>query len=143
MKSPDPTLLPSICDLLQQNELPTDDLPTQDLSLFLVEEQAGVLQAVAGLERCGEAGLVRSVATASDARGRGYAGKLVAELERMAMKQDICELFLLTETAESYFSHRDYLKIERDQAPDSIRSSRQFSALCPDSATLMHKQLCG
>ncbi|MEM9386393.1 MAG: arsenic resistance N-acetyltransferase ArsN2 [Pseudomonadota bacterium] len=141
MKAPNSTHLPAISGLLAANGLPTDDLDALDLSWFLMREADGAIEVVGGLEPCGHTALIRSVATAPSLRGRGLARALVLALEHSATRRGLDELYLLTETAEGFFSRLGYVTRERDLVPEPIRTSRQFSTLCPASATVMCKRL--
>jgi len=141
MRTPTPEQLPEIAKLLADSGLPIDDLPEQDLSLFRIEGPIERVRAVGGLERCGNVALIRSVATAPATRGRGIAANIVEELERLAVDKGFGILYLLTETAELYFESRGYSTVERSDVPAVIRDSRQFSSLCPDSATIMCKRV--
>lgn len=127
--------------LLAESGLPTDDLVAQDLSLFRIEGSSDNPDAVGGLEKFGNSALIRSIATAPSMRGQGVARKLVGELEKLSAKEGIENLYLLTESAERYFESKGYSTLERSNVPRSIRESRQFSSLCPDSATVMHKRV--
>lgn len=133
--------LPSIRSLLSRGGLPTDDLGEQDLSLFRVLVNADAVVAVGGLERCGEFALVRSVATSPASRGQGLGRQLVEALEELAEAQGCKGLYLLTESAETFFEALGYEVINRADAPEPIRRSRQYSQLCPDSATVMRKRV--
>ena len=141
MKPPENHHLPAIETLLRESGLPTDDLALQDLSLFLIYARDGQLNAVGGLERCGKRALIRSVATATDWRGRGLAQRVVRELEQLARDSGFIELYLLTETAERFFERLDYEVCDRSKVPQPVRECRQFSSLCPDTATVMCKRL--
>ncbi len=136
-----PQHLPAIAELLKACALPTEDLAQQDLSLFLVSEEENHIKAVGGLESFGNIALLRSVATTAASRGQGLANRLVQQLEEMARSKGITTLYLLTETAAGYFESLGYASCSRDSAPPAIRASNQFSSLCPNSATLMVKQL--
>jgi amino-acid N-acetyltransferase len=48
---------------------------------------------------------------------------------------------LLTIDAEKFFQRHNYEIVNRERAPDEIRKSDEFSALCPDTAYLMRKSL--
>jgi amino-acid N-acetyltransferase len=133
--------LPAIAELLEACALPIEDLAQQDLSLFLVSEEENHIKAVGGLERFGNVALIRSVATTAVSRGQGLASRLVRQLEDMARSKGITTLYLLTETATGYFESLGYASCSRDSAPPVIKTSNQFSSLCPNSATLMVKQL--
>ncbi|MEO0974358.1 MAG: arsenic resistance N-acetyltransferase ArsN2 [Pseudomonadota bacterium] len=141
MRTPSHAHLPAITALLGTNGLPTEDLAQLDLSLFLVDGADDALDAVGGLERCGEHALIRSVAVTPAERGRGLARRLVSALEALARRRGIGELYLLTETAEGFFNALNYATRERATVPDAFRASRQFSSLCPSSATVMSKRL--
>ena len=141
MRTPTLEHLPEITSLLLESGLPTDDLPEQDLSLFRIEVPIERLGAVGGLERCADFALMRSVATAPAMRGRGFAGKIVEELERLAAEKGFRNLYLLTETAERFFESKGYSAVDRSDVPAAIRESRQYSSLCPNSATVMCKKV--
>ena len=127
--------------LLAESGLPTDDLSQQDLSLFRIEGTGNSLSAVGGLERFHNTALLRSVATAAAMQGQGIASRIVGELENIAVDEGIENLYLLTESAQRYFESKGYKVVERADVPGSIRESRQFSTLCPDSATVMYKRV--
>ena len=141
MSTPTDTDLPAIARLLSTSGLPVDDLDDQDLSLFRIVLNSDSLDAVAGLERHGDLALIRSVATATSVRGQGKAKALVAELEALAIAKGIDAIYLLTETAERFFTHLGYVEQDRTSVPAAIQRSRQFSSICPDSATVMCKSL--
>jgi len=143
MRVPTTAELPEIAVLLSESGLPTGDLSDQDLSLFRIAGPTERLDGVGGLERYGDAALLRSVATATSLRGRGIAGAIVGELERLAGNEGVRSLYLLTESAERFFESRGYTTIERSDVPAAIRGARQFSSLCPDSATVMCKRVGG
>jgi amino-acid N-acetyltransferase len=50
-------------------------------------------------------------------------------------------MYLLTTTAEQFFTRRGYTKFERGDAPPGIQSSREFADLCPASSIFMSKPL--
>ncbi|MEM6818942.1 MAG: arsenic resistance N-acetyltransferase ArsN2 [Pseudomonadota bacterium] len=141
MSIPTDTDLPAIARLLSTSGLPVDDLDDQDLSLFRIVLSSDSLVAVAGLERHGDLALIRSVATATSVRGQGKAKALVADLEALAIAKGIDAIYLLTETAERFFTHLGYVEQNRTSVPAAIQRSRQFSSICPDSATVMCKSL--
>ena len=135
------TDLPAIRRLLEESGLPTEDLNALDLSLFVTTGRESSVDAVGGIEQYGHVGLIRSIATHSRLRGRGIGENTVRELEALAAAQRIETLYLLTESAEDYFRKLGYAKIERREVPLPIRESRQFSSLCPESATVMFKSV--
>ena len=66
---------------------------------------------------------------------------LVARLESEAKSSGIEALYLLTETADKYFAKKGYTAISREIVPVEIKSSSEFSHVCPVSAIVMKKEL--
>ncbi len=126
--------------LLRGCRLPIEGVPN-DAALLLVAESGGRIAGVAGLELHGADALLRSVAVAPELRGQRIASRLCAEAERRAPALGAKRVFLLTETAERFFARRGYRRLARTQAPAEIAASREFAALCPDSAVLMFREL--
>jgi amino-acid N-acetyltransferase len=75
------------------------------------------------------------------ARTSGIGAALVAHVESHAWQQGVRSIYLLTTTAERFFEHVGYRRVERDEAPSSIRSTREFASICPASSAFMTKQL--
>lgn len=136
-----PRDLPSAIELLRFAGLPTEDLTTEHLAL-VAEGEAGVL-GVIGLEASGDIGLLRSLVVLPLARGAGVGRSLVAALELSARDRGIEELWLLTPDADGFFSRSNYCARKRDEAPEAIRRSEEFSRLCPEDAVLMSKRTGG
>jgi N-acetylglutamate synthase-like GNAT family acetyltransferase/thioredoxin reductase len=131
---------PAIAALLTAAALPLDG--AQDhLAHFVVGEQGGQLIAAAGLEPYGGAALLRSVVVAEAARGSGIGALLWAEVARRAAARGMHRLYLLTTTAAAFFARQGFRTIARDEAPASLRASREFQGVCPASATVMVKDL--
>ena len=122
--------------LLQQNDLPVDGVRAA-LPGFLVAEDGEDIVGVAGVERCGEFGLLRSVAVDEKWRGHGVARRLVDRLIDQSKAQSMAGLYLLTTTAEGYFPNFGFQTTSRDAVPDPIRATDEFQHACPASATVM------
>jgi amino-acid N-acetyltransferase len=132
----------SIAALLAAASLPTDDLTSSSLSMFTVCEGAdGVLGAVALEVRDPRNAMLRSLVVGQGLRGTGIGRSLVADVEAHARSQGIRTLYLLTDSAESFFAKLGYHCVDRALAPESIRTHAQFQTLCPASAAFMHKVL--
>jgi len=127
--------------LLLAAELPVDDLGPEKLDGFLIAEDEDVTVGLIGLEVLGTLGLLRSLVVAKDARSSGLGGKLVGALESAAEAAGITELWLLTIDAERFFQRHNFEIVDRSAAPDEIRQTDEFSALCPGTAYLMRKSL--
>jgi amino-acid N-acetyltransferase len=126
--------------LLTTVDLPTEDLPG-GLEHFLGIGDPENPDGVVGLEIFGDVALLRSLVVARRARGRGLGKRLVAAAEERARQQAVHKVFLLTDTADAFFAALGYEPCDRELAPAPVRGTRQFSALCPASATLMVKEL--
>ena len=127
--------------LLKVSQLDSSDLTPEHLRHFFglgtKEEPEGIV----GLELFNTVALLRSLAVTSSRRGAGLGSKLVARAEDYARDLGIKSLYLLTNTAESFFKHRGYNLTGRDDAPPAIRETKEFSVTCPASSVLMVKHL--
>lgn len=135
-----------VIQILKQCGLPVDDITTTLLTGFIglhTGEDSGNkdLAGVAGLEKYGRKGLLRSLAVAPAYRGQRLGDVLTDRIESDARKLGLHRMYLLTTTAEDFFSKRGYREIERSKVPSDIRGSTQFSDICPASATVMCKTL--
>jgi len=129
-----------IRSLLESCGLPTSDLQ-QSHPEFTVACEGEAIVGVAGLDRFGVTGLLRSLAVSADHRGFVVGQTIVANLERRAFTTGVTEVVLLTETARPFFESRGYQVIERASAPAPIHASTEFRTLCPQSACCMAKKL--
>lgn len=127
--------------LLAECGLPAGDLTAADLDGFLGCGREDEPDGVVGLELHGAVALLRSLAVTSGSRDRGCGKALVSSAERLALSCGVQTVYLLTETAESFFAGLGYERVARDVVPDAIRETAEFSRLCPDSAAVMKKDL--
>lgn len=132
--------MPAISTLLAGAALPTTDLGTSQIAFWVDETADGIVAAI-GLEPHAGAGLLRSLVVAPAHRGSGRAQRLVEVVEAAARTRGLRELVLLTQTAEAFFARAGYAVIPRGEAPSALQESAEFRALCPASATCMHKYL--
>ena len=126
--------------LLSSEKLPTNDLPSTLKNFFVMIENKKLI-GIIGLEIYGSYGLLRSLAVRADSRNQNIAGKLVEQIERLALAEGLKAVLLLTETATDYFSRKGYKVITRAEMPAEVRQSSEFSHVCPDSAKAMQKDL--
>lgn len=131
-----PTDLPAVEDLLTRSDLPLDGV-RESLCSFVVAERDGKLVGVAGLEKCGDDGLLRSAAVDLEWRGRGLGRTLVERVVFDAESNGLRALYLLTTTAEKYFSTFGFHETTRDAVPADVQATAEFSHACPSSATVM------
>jgi amino-acid N-acetyltransferase len=124
--------------LLEECDLPTDDLADPTISLLGAFEGSALI-GVAGLQRCGDVGLLRSLAVATAARDRGVARVLCERVFQLAATQQLGALWLLTTSARDYFTRHGFVAVARDSAPAAIQETAQFASLCPASAVVMRR----
>jgi amino-acid N-acetyltransferase len=129
--------LEAVHALLEECDLPTSDVNARSLDEFVVAEAGGPIVGVAGVERHGPYGLLRSVAASEAMRGSGIGRAVVQSAIADAQSRGIDDIYLLTTTADDYFPALGFVRGDRDTAPAEIRNSSQFTDLCPSSAVLM------
>ena len=128
-----------VIELLKTNNLPTEDI-TEHTKIFALHEEEQLIGTVA-LEYSSKDGLLRSLCIAEEKRSKGYGIELVEFIEQYAKEQGVENLYLLTTTADKFFLKRKYTIIDRKDVPEFIRSSSEFTSVCPSTAIIMYKQL--
>lgn len=127
--------------LLEECGLPSHDISVKDIPHYFILKKEHVVIGTIGIELFHPYGLLRSLAIKEAYRKKGLGERLVSKLESYAVELNIRKLYLLTTTAESFFSKLNYKKTSREHAPKSIQNSEEFSNICPDSAVVMSKKL--
>ena len=127
--------------LLRAAGLPAEDFSEKLVGNFLVASDGPSVVGGIALEAFADVGLLRSLVVDPGVRSRGVGRLLVSELEAHAGRSGIRELWLLPIDADRFFLGLGYRVQEREQAPDAIRRTAEFSLLCPDNAILMKKRL--
>ena len=131
----------TITGWLAAARLPVADLSIDDTQHFLLAETGGDPIGAIGLEPFDSIGLLRSLVVVPHAQGSGAGRRLVAALERDAVSRGMQELWLLTTDADAYFTKLGYEAVPRDEAPQCIQGTTEFSKLCPADAIVMRKPL--
>jgi amino-acid N-acetyltransferase len=129
-----------IQDLLKKEKLPVDGVEkhfNNFLSLFSEERLIGTV----GLEIYGNKALLRSLVVEKSYQGKGYGKKLCNEIIENAYRKEISELYLLTETVPQFFEKIGFKIIPRDSADEKVKTSEEFSKLCPSTAVCMMLKL--
>ncbi len=114
-----------------------EDAPVQ----MRVLREAGRMLACAGYERHGEGALLRSVAVAAEARGRGLGRTLAAALLAELEAQGAREVYLLTHEAADFFARLGFVPIARAEVPATVLAAREFAIHCCDKAQVMRRAL--
>jgi amino-acid N-acetyltransferase len=133
--------LEAVRSLVAEAALPQEGLEDQFGSGYGVAVESGRLVGAAGVERYGGYGLLRSVVTAVNRRGRGIGEALVRDRLAWAEQAGLEAVYLLTTTAAGYFPKLGFVPVERSAVPAEIRASGEFSSVCPSSAVVMHRAL--
>jgi amino-acid N-acetyltransferase len=131
---------PSILQLLLDTGLPIDGL-VEHLSAAFVARDGAAIVGCSALETYADGALLRSVAVAPAARGRGVGQRLTEAAVTLAQSHGTPAVYLLTTSAESYFPRLGFVRITREQVPASVKQSIEFRSACPATAIVMWKAL--
>jgi amino-acid N-acetyltransferase len=126
----------AVAALLRDLELPTEGVADW-LDRFWVAEHERTVVGVAGMERYGDSGLLRSVAVAPAWRGSGLGRTLVDHVLEEGRTAGVRDVYLLTTTAEHYFPRLGFICVDRESVPAGLRASAEFTGACPASAVVM------
>ena len=126
----------AMCAALQAADLPTADLLESGARYFALGTYG-----YGGLVELGNRALLRSMVVAKDHRGRGVGAAILNGLLAEARELGLEEVWLLTTTADEFFSKRGFSRIPRGDAHAAIAGTAQFKQLCPGSAVLMRRSL--
>ena len=132
--------LPALEQLLQRSNLPVEGLQ-KILDSTLVARQNGSLIGVIGLERYGDAGLVRSFAVAKGWRGQGVGRDLGQALLQRAQADGVKKVYLLTNTIQELAAKNGFREIPRAEVPTAVRESVEFGLNCCTTAVTMERHL--
>lgn len=146
--------LPAILHLLEKAGLPADGV-AEHLNGFFVarrRQQPGASLATAipaattvigcaGIEPYGSQALLRSVAVTPPLQNMGVGRRLVEAALGRAIQNGATEVYLLTTTAEGYFTRLGFEHVERQAVCGPVTSSAEFTSACPQSAAVMRRQL--
>jgi amino-acid N-acetyltransferase len=119
--------------------LPTGDLEGSARHFALDDDRQ--LVGFGGLEGDGPDQMIRSIVVPLWLRGRGFGQAVVEGLVQQARSDGAERLWLLTTSADAFFSGLSWRATDRAHAPESVRASRQFAEECPSSAVLMCRHL--
>ena len=97
--------------------------------------------AVIGMEQSGSAGLLRSLAVDPGVQKQGIAAALIIAALSQAKSAEINELYLLTETAESYLQRFGFKKISRSEIPASLLNNSALASACSAGSACMKREI--
>jgi amino-acid N-acetyltransferase len=132
--------LDAVLRLLSNSGLPVADVEVH-IDAFTLARSEGQLVGTVGLEMYGEIALLRSLFVAPTHRSKGIGAVLVQSVQSRVVTKGVRGLYLLTTGATAYFENLGFTSVPRDQVPQEIRSTAQFSSLCPSTAACMRKAI--
>lgn len=128
--------LEDVIELLKRSDLPVAGIAGHHLRYVVALEGERLIGCV-GAEVYGELALIRSLAVAEDRQGTGLGRRLVREILDRLTFRGIREFYLLTTTAEKFFSARGFETVPRSSLPDVLQGSEELRGACPATATSM------
>lgn len=126
--------------LLKSSSLPADDLDYKR-DLLVGYYEGDVLVGTGALEVHGNYALLRSLSVKMGIRGRSVGTTITQFLLDEAKKKKLKGIYLLTETARDFFTKKGFNQVERESVPEEVKSSSEFSHVCPTSAAVMYLDL--
>ncbi len=125
-----------LAGVLKAEALCADDLDSVDVLKGLYDADSALIGSF-GLELFGSHALLRSIVVFNDLRGRGFGIDLVNNALESAITHNVRQLFLLTTTADKFFSKFGFEVTDRNTVPESIAATNEFQTFCPDTAICM------
>jgi amino-acid N-acetyltransferase len=131
---------PAIAALLREAGLPHEDIGPHLGHFLVAREGSGAVVGAIGAEVHAPDALLRSLVVATDQRGAGLGGELLRRMEAEAAAWGVKRWWLLTTTAEAFFSARGFVVSGRAEVPAVIRGTRQFSGGCSAGAVCLARE---
>jgi amino-acid N-acetyltransferase len=128
--------------LLRACHLPLDGFRGCLPNVLVAREDARIVGSAA-FETYRSSILLRSVAVDEEYRGRGLGEALTEEAFVLACSKGATTAFLLTTTAAGFFPRFGFQSVSRDEVPDDVKRSVEFTGACPASAVVMRARLHG
>jgi amino-acid N-acetyltransferase len=125
-----------IISLLGKNNLPFSDLKESKTEFILALDDQNIIGCI-GIEKHGTDGFLRSFAVDDTYKNKGIGAMLLEKIIAFSIRLEITNFHLLTTTAENYFLAKGFIKVDRNEAPDSIKNTTEFSSVCPLSSSYM------
>jgi amino-acid N-acetyltransferase len=129
--------LDEVVELLRKCNLPYQDISLENNLFLSYHDDSGRIIGSGGLEFYSRFALLRSVAVDENVRGNSIGKQIVNELLKKAKEKNAYEVYLLTDTARNFFINRGFMDVGRDNVPNDVKASSEFSSVCPVSASAM------
>ena len=130
---------PAIHALLTAASLPVAGVDAAS-GEYVVADLAGKVVGVLGIEKSGDAALLRSFAVQADFRKRGIGEALVRHVLGQLKFEGISSLYILTNTAEAFAARFGFVKISREEIPAALLTASTLGTACPASSTCMKRE---
>ncbi|MFW9963894.1 MAG: arsenic resistance N-acetyltransferase ArsN2 [Candidatus Sifarchaeia archaeon] len=132
----------AIAVLLQETQLPPDGIEAHLENFLIIRKSETTAKSEkivgsVGLEIYGKSALLRSLAVHPDYQGQGLGTRLVNKIIDFAKDRGITRIFLLTDTAEDYFTRKGFVIVTRDKVPEDMKQSIEFTTLCTSAPSMM------
>jgi len=126
-----------VSEMLVDAELPTDGLEEQFGEGYVIAELEGRVVGAGGIEVHGDYGLLRSVVVGKGERGHGLGELIVGDRLRWSARKGLRAVYLLTTTVPEFFERIGFTEMTRNEMPNEIQGSKEYSEVCPVTATAM------
>jgi amino-acid N-acetyltransferase len=126
--------------LLKSSGLPYEDLNYKD-HILVGYYDGDELVGTGGLEIYDGYALLRSLAVKLGARGMSLGSAITKDLIEQARKNKLKGIYLLTETARGFFLLKGFKDTNREEIPQAVKSSSEFSHVCSETAVCMFLSL--
>lgn len=131
--------LPAIINLLAECKLPHSDI-VPGKEHFVVAEIDQKIIGCAGFEAYNQYGLFRSLAVKPINRDLKAGRILVDKIMYLGEELGVKEFYLLTTTADTFFSKLGWEVINKNNVPTEIVNTPEFASICPSTAICMKYQ---
>lgn len=130
--------LDAIKRLLVASLLPSRDVGSQE-QRFIVASENGKILGCAGLQVAGQDGQVRSMAVHWTRRNAGLGTRLHERLLFEAVLAGVRTLYVVTTTAEEFFSRHGYRRVATEAVPPALRATEEFATFVPGGGAVMSR----
>lgn len=122
-----------VAGMLRRANLPLHGLESAGVQLFIKEEQARIVGAVA-LEPYPPYGLLRSLVVDPRERGKGHGRELLRHILELARAQRLSTVYALTTTIGPMLARHGFEEVPRDQIARPVHQSPELRGACPADA---------
>lgn len=130
-----------IKNLLFYYDLAVEDILIDNLKHFIIAKSENMIIGVIGIEIYNEIGLLRSFAVSPSFRLNGIGKRLFGNLVIYSYQNKINKLYLFTKNSDVFFRKLGFQTLNRNNLPQSIKRSSQYTTHCVKNVTCMYMQI--